>query len=80
MVIVIHVYSKYILSENIDEIKYNINSVKDILEEGDYYKENNELDFIKRKIENTNKQIDSTIANNKIKKNIIRLLNKIYLF
>ena len=66
-----------ILSENIDEIKYNINSVKDILEEGDYYKENNELDFIKRKIESTNRKIDSTIANNDKKKNIISLLNKI---
>ena len=66
-----------ILSENIDEIKYNINSVKDILEEGDYYKENNELDFIKRKIESTNRKIDSTIANNDKKKNIISLLHKI---
>ena len=68
-----------ILTENIDEIKSNINSVKDILEEGDYYKENNELDIIKRRTENINRQIDNTIANNNKKKNIISLLSKLLL-
>ena len=61
-------------------IRDKIDTVKNIIEEDNYYKEDNELDTIKIKIENINREIDSKISNNNKKKGIISNLNKIIFF
>jgi hypothetical protein len=56
-----------------------IDLLKEVIEKGDYYKDSNELDILKNKTDNINRQIESYKANNEKKKSIISLLNKILL-
>jgi hypothetical protein len=68
-----------ILEEDISNINSKIDLLKEVIEKGDYYKDSNELDSLKSKTDNINRQIESYKANNEKKKSIISLLNKILL-
>jgi hypothetical protein len=68
-----------ILEEDISNINNKIDLLREVIEKGDYYKDSNELESLKNKTDNINRQIENYKANNEKKKSIISLLNKILL-